>query len=358
MSDEKQEKIPTTKTEKFKAIATLGKALDKQFETTTFQRQGNRVNQVIPNIPSNLPSVDNDVLGCGGFPRGRIIEVYGPESAGKTALCLHLIGECQKAGGIAAFVDAEHSLSPTFANTLGVDMTELVISQPDCGEQALEIVEGLVDSKAVDIIVIDSVTALTPRAEINGEMGDSFMGLHARLMSQACRKLVAKAAVAGVMLVWINQIREKVGLVFGSPEVTTGGRALKFYASIRLEVRRLAASKNGTIKEGDAIIGHKVNIKAVKNKCSFPFRETVVDLLYTTGFDKDEDLINYAQKIGVLTGGAWLCIVGDSEKYRREDLPIPALRAAVTKYHADIQSKMGESNESEEPAEEDTDVKG
>ena len=333
------------KQERFKAIAALGKELDKQFDTTTFQRQGDRVNKIIPNIPSGLPSVDNEVLGCGGFPRGRIIEVYGPESAGKTALCLHLIGVCQKAGGIAAFVDAEHSLSPTFANALGVDMNELVISQPDCGEQALEIVEGLVDSKAVDIIVIDSVTALTPRAEINGEMGDSFMGLHARLMSQACRKLCAKAAVAGVMLVWINQIREKVGLVFGSPEVTTGGRALKFYASVRLEVRRIAASKNGTIKEGDRVIGHKLNIKAVKNKCAMPFRETVVDLYYMTGFAQDDDLVNYALKIGVLTGSAWLCIIGESEKYRREDLPLDKVRAAVVRYHSDIQKALEDSSE-------------
>ena len=330
------------KEQRFKAIEALGKTLDKQFETITFQRQGNRVNRIIPNIPTNLPSVDHEVLGCGGFPRGRIIEVFGPESAGKTALCLHLIGECQKAGGVAAFVEAEHSLSPSFANVLGVNMEELVISQPDCGEQALEIVEGLVDSKAVDLIVIDSVTALTPRAEIAGEMGDSFMGLHARLMSQACRKLVAKAAVAGVMLVWINQIREKVGLVFGSPEVTTGGRALKFYASVRLEVRRLPQSKNGTIKDGDTIVGHKLNVKAVKNKCAMPFRETVVDLLYSTGFDKTEDLINYALKIGVMTGSAWFVMPGynHDEKFRRENIPLDILRKRVDDYHSALQAKL------------------
>jgi len=335
-----QERKTMNKEQRFKAIEVLGKTLDKQFETTTFQRQGNRVNKPVPNIPTNLPSVDREVLGCGGFPRGRIIEVFGPESAGKTALCLHLIGECQKAGGIAAFVDAEHSLSPSFANVLGVNMEELVISQPDCGEQALEIVEGLVDSKAVDLVVIDSVTALTPRAEINGEMGDSFMGLHARLMSQACRKLVAKAAVAGVMLVWINQIREKVGLVFGSPEVTTGGRALKFYASVRLEVRRVAASKNGTIKDGDRVIGHKVNIKAVKCKVAMPFRETVVDLLYETGFDKNEDLIQYALKIGVLTGSAWFQMPGNDEKWRRENIPLDILRKKVDDYHSALQAKL------------------
>jgi len=221
-------------------------------------------------------------------------------------------------------------------------MEELVISQPDCGEQALEIVEGLVDSKAVDLVVIDSVTALTPRAEINGEMGDSFMGLHARLMSQACRKLVAKAAVAGVMLVWINQIREKVGLVFGSPEVTTGGRALKFYASVRLEVRRVAASKNGTIKDGDRVIGHKVNIKAVKCKVAMPFRETVVDLLYETGFDKTGNLIDYALKIGVLTGNAWFVIPGHNhdEKFRRDQIPLDILRKKVDDYHSAIQAKL------------------
>ena len=350
------------KQEKLKAVKALGKKLDKQFETTTFQCQGNQVNRPIPCIPTNLPSLDRGVIGCGGFPRGRIIEVYGPESAGKTALCLHVIGQCQKAGGVCAFIDAEHSLSPTFANTLGVDMNELIISQPDFGEQALEIVEGLIDSKGVDLIVIDSVTALVPKAELEGEMGDSHMGLHARLMSQACRKLCAKAAVAGVCIVFINQIREKVGLVFGSPEVTTGGRALKFYASLRLEVRRVAGSKGGVLKDGDTIYGHKANIKAVKNKVAMPFKESIVELHYANGFQADEDLFEHALKIGVLTGTAKFVIKGvDGEKHSREDILHPdnvqILRNAVNEYYADLTATSVEESD-EETDEDGTDAKG
>jgi recombination protein RecA len=341
----------------FKAVEALGKAMDKANEgSRTFQRQGNLVNQPVPSIPSNLISLDKEVLGCGGFPRGRIIEVYGPESAGKTAICLHLVGECQKVGGVAALVDAEHALSPTFADTLGVDMRELIISQPNCGEEALEIVEGLVDA-GVDLIIVDSVAALTPRAEIEGEMGDSHMGLMARLLSQAMRKLCAKISKANTVVIFVNQVREKIGLVFGDPSVTTGGRALKFYSSIRLEVRRVAGSKGGVLKDGETIIGHRMNVKATKNKMSFPFKESIVDLHYATGFQQNEDLINYSLKIGILTGSAWLCIIGDGEKYRREDLPIDKLRAAVVKYHADIQSKLEESDE-EDDEESSTDAKG
>jgi recombination protein RecA len=333
-----------TKQEKLKNVEALGKAMDKANEgAVTFQRQGNRVNKPIPHIPTNLPSVDNDVFGCGGFPRGRIIEVYGPEAAGKTAICLHTVGECQRAGGVAALVDAEHALSPTFANTLGVNMDELIISQPDCGEQGLEIVEGLVDA-GVDLIIVDSVTALVPRAEIDGDMGDSHMGLQARLMSQAMRKLCGKVSKSGCTVIFINQIREKVGLVFGSPEVTTGGRALKFYSSLRVEVRRVAGSKGGVLKEGEEIVGHKMNVKAVKNKVGMPFRETVVELYYASGFNVNEDLINYAIKTKVLTGSAWLCIKGSEEKYRRDDLPLNLLQLAVNKYQ-DIQITLEEPSE-------------
>jgi len=283
----------------------------------TFQRQGNRVNQPVPSIPSSLISLDREVLGCGGFPRGRIIEVYGPESAGKTALCLHVAGECQKAGGVVALVDAEHALSPSFAATLGVDMNELIISQPSCGEEALEIVEGLVDA-GVDLIIVDSVAALTPRAEIDGDMGDSHMGLMARLLSQAMRKLCGKISKAGTVVVFVNQVRDKIGIVFGNPETTTGGRALKFYASIRLEVRRVAGSKGGVLKDGDTIVGHRMNVAAKKNKVAMPFRESIVDLLYLSGFDKVDSAIRYAEKLGLITGSAWLVFKG--EKYRREDL--------------------------------------
>jgi|ERR1035437_3361544 recombination protein RecA len=305
--------------QKFTLIEMVGETLDKQFATTTFQRQGNLVHKPVPHIPTNLPSLDLEVFGCGGAPRGRIIEIFGPEAAGKTAVSLHLIGECQKAGGVAAFVDAEHGLSPTFANTLGVNMDELVISQPDYGEQALEIVDALVEKKAVDIVVVDSVAALVPKAELDGEMGDSHMGLQARLMSQALRKLTASASKNDVSIIFINQIREKIGMVFGNPEVTTGGRALKFWASVRLEVRRLAASSGGTLKdEKGGVIGHKVHIKGVKNKVAMPFRETDIDLDYRHGFDRKEDTINLALKLGVLTGSAWLVL--GNEKFRRSDL--------------------------------------
>ena len=312
----------TPKEQKMTLVEAAGVLLDKQFGGTTFQRQGNLVNKPVPNIPTNLPSLDLEVFGCGGAPRGRIIEIFGQEAAGKTAVALHIIGECQKAGGVAALVDAEHGLSPTFANTLGVNMDELVISQPDYGEQALEITEELVAHRAVDIVVVDSVAALVPKAELEGEMGDSHMGLQARLMSQALRKLTGLADTNNVTIFFINQIREKIGMVFGNPEVTTGGRALKFWASVRLEIRRLAASAGGTLKDEKGVVtGHKVHIKAVKNKVAMPFRETDIDLDYRLGFDKAEDTINLALKLGVLTGQAWL-VLNDKmgSRFRRADL--------------------------------------
>ena len=364
---EKKVKIPTTKTEKFKAVSAVGKVFDKKLGTKTFQRQGNKVNRPIPCIPTNMPSVDRVVLGCGGVPRGRIVEVYGPESAGKTAWCLHVIGQCQKAGGVAAFVDAEHALSPTFANVLGVNMDELIISQPDCGEDALDIVEALVESRGVDLIVVDSVTALVPRAELDGDMGDSHMGLQARLMSQAMRKLCAICAVNGITVIFINQIREKVGLVFGSPEVTTGGRALKFYASVRLEVRRIAGSKGGTLlDETKLVYGHRVNIKAVKNKVAAPFRESIIDLHYADGFQSNEDLFEHAKKIGVLTGTAKFVIKGGNGEKLPIDIllaepAITELRAAVDLYYQElcIQPAMFEEESDEETDEASTaDTKG
>ena len=327
------------KQEKFKAVEALGKEMDKaNGGTVTFQRQGNQVNRPVPSIPTNLISIDANVLGCGGLPKGRIIEVYGPESAGKTAICLHIAGECQKAGGVVALVDAEHALSPSFANTLGVDMSELIISQPNCGEEALDIVEGLVDSN-VDLIIVDSVAALVPRAEIDGDMGDSHMGLAARLMSQCMRKLCGKISKAVTVVIFVNQVREKIGMVFGNPETTTGGRALKFYASIRLEVRRVAASKDGTIKEGENIIGHRINIKAQKNKVAMPYRETIVDLLYSQGFDKAEDVIKHALKLGILTGSAWYVMVGDDKKYRREDIPLQKVMDKIKEFYGKKQEE-------------------
>jgi recombination protein RecA len=305
------------KEEKLNAIKTLSKTLDKQYDGEILQYKGEKVGKAIPCIPSNILTLDNDVIGCGGLPRGRVIEIYGQESSGKTALSLHIAGECQKAGGVVAFIDAEHSLDPSFANTLGVDMDELVTAQPDFGEQAMDIVIQLVESNAVDMIIVDSVTALVPRAELEGDMGDSHMGLHARLLSQSMRKLVGISNKHSVAIVFINQIREKVGLVFGNPEVTTGGRALKFFSSLRLEVRRVAG-KDGFIKDGDVIIGHRVKIKGAKNKVGTPFKEGEVSLLYGAGFDKIEDAIDHAVKKGIITGSAWLVFKG--EKYRREDL--------------------------------------
>jgi recombination protein RecA len=294
------------------------KSLEKQYEgTKVLQKWGEKVGQKLPSIPTNLPTLDHYVLGCGGIPKGRIIEIYGAESSGKTTLALHVIGQCQKAGQIAAFIDAEHTLDPTYASKIGVNMDELLVSQPDYGEQALEIAEALIDSDAVDLIVIDSVSALVPKAELDGEMGDSHMGLQARLMSQAMRKLAGKCSKKNVAVIFINQIREKVGLVFGNPEVTTGGRALKFAASTRLEVRKVAG-QDGFLKDDKTIIGHRMKVKAVKNKAGCPFRDTEIHLYYATGFDTKENLFDYAVQVGVVKNGAWCELNG--EKLRKYDL--------------------------------------
>ncbi len=251
-------------------------------------------------IPTGAPSLDI-ALGIGGVPRGRIIEIYGPESSGKTTLSLHIIANAQKAGGTAAFVDAEHALDPSYAKKIGVKIDDLLISQPDAGEQALEIVETLVRSNAVDVIVIDSVAALTPRAEIEGEMGDSHMGLQARLMSQALRKLTAIVAKTNVTVIFINQIRMKIGIMFGNPETTTGGNALKFYSSVRIEVRRAAQ-----IKQGDNIIGNRVKVKVVKNKVAPPFQVTEFDIMYNEGISWEGDLIDLGTKYEVVKkSGSW-----------------------------------------------------
>lgn len=254
----------------------------------------------IPVIPSGSLALDI-ALGVGGFPRGRIIEIYGPEASGKTTVALHALAEAQKEGGIAAFIDAEHALDPNYARTLGVDMDNLLVAQPDTGEQALEIAEALVRSGAIDVIVVDSVAALVPRAEIEGEMGDSHVGLQARLMSQALRKLTGAVAKSQTALIFINQIREKVGVMFGSPEVTTGGRALKFYSTVRIDVRRIE-----TLRQGQEMVGIRVRAKVVKNKVAPPFRQAEFDLMYGKGISREGDLLDIGHSLELVQrAGAW-----------------------------------------------------
>jgi len=296
-SKKKEPEVALSKEDKFKVLAELNKSLNKQFDVkVSLVRMGEKVGVRVPSISTNLPSLDEGAIQSGGIPRGRIVEIFGPESAGKTTLALHIIAcEQRSTDNLCAIVDAEHALDPTYAATLGVNVDELVVGQPDSGEQALTLVEDLIDSGTVSLIVIDSVAALVPQAELDGEMGDSNMGLQARLLSQAMRKLRGKAALKSVTLVFLNQIREKIGVFFGSPEVTTGGRALKFFASLRLDVRRKEA-----IGPKEQPIGHVLKIKCVKNKMGSPMRETLVNLLYGSGFDTFADTISYAVSLKVI----------------------------------------------------------
>jgi len=297
-----------------RAIDTALSQMDKQFGKGSVLRLGSRTTLPVSVISSGSISVDN-ALGVGGFPRGRVVEIFGPESSGKTTLALHVIAETRKMGGTAMFIDAEHALDPTYARKLGVDVDDLLISQPDHGEQALEIASALVNSGGVDICVVDSVAALVPKAELEGEMGDSHMGLHARLMSQALRKLTGAVSRTNCLLIFINQVREKIGVVFGNPETTTGGRALKFYATVRVEVRRGAA-----IKEGDAILGNRTKIKVVKNKVAAPFREAEVDILYGAGICRETDLLDLSVDRGIAEkSGSWYSFQGERIGQGREN---------------------------------------
>jgi recombination protein RecA len=298
-----------------KAIELALSGLEKQFGKGSIMRLGSK--DVVPISVISTGSISFDAaLGVGGVPRGRVIEIFGPESSGKTTITLQIIAEAQKSGGLAAFVDAEHALDPAYAAKLGVDIDNLLVSQPDYGEQALEIVEALVRSNAIDVLVVDSVAALVPKAELDGEMGDSHMGLQARLMSQALRKLTGTVSKSRTCLIFINQIREKIGVMFGNPETTTGGKALKFYSSVRIDIRRI-----GAVKDGDSVVGSRTKVKIVKNKVAAPFRDAEFDILYGEGISREGDVLDLAVLHNIVDkSGAWYSYQGERIGQGRENV--------------------------------------
>src|SRR4051794_29796203 len=324
--------------ERSRAIEAALLNIEKKFGKGSIMRLGEREISDIPAISTTSLSLDA-AIGVGGVPRGRIIEIYGPESSGKTTLALHIVSEAQKAGGVAAYIDAEHAMDADYAGKLGVQIDDLLISQPDSGEQALEIAEALVRSNGVDVIVIDSVAALVPRAELDGEMGDSLPGLQARLMSQALRKLTAIVSQSNTCFIFINQIREKIGVMFGNPETTTGGRALKFYASLRLDIRRI-----GAIKDGDRVVGNRTKVKVAKNKVAPPFRECEFDIMYGEGISREGDLLDLAAvHRAVEKSGAWFSYKSERLGQGRENAKT-ALREnpeILRKIERDVKVKLG-----------------
>jgi len=325
--------------ERGKAIELAVSQIEKQFGKGSIMRLGSK-EAIVPISVISTGAISFDAaLGVGGFPRGRVVEVFGPESSGKTTITLQVIAEAQKTGGMAAFVDAEHALDPGYAKKLGVDVDNLLVSQPDYGEQALEITEALVRSNAIDVLVVDSVAALVPKAELDGEMGDSHMGLQARLMSQALRKLTGTVSKSRTCLIFINQIREKIGVMFGNPETTTGGRALKFYSSVRVDIRRIAA-----IKDGDVVTGSRTRVKVVKNKVAAPFREAEFDILYGEGISREGDLIDIAVNNNILEkSGSWFSYKGERIGQGRENARqfLKDNKDTMAKLDAEVRKALG-----------------
>ncbi len=333
-----------------KAIESALSQLEKQFGKGSVMRLGSK-EAIVPIAVIGTGSISFDAaLGVGGVPRGRVIEIFGPESSGKTTITLQIIAEAQRMGGLAAFVDAEHALDPLYAKKLGVDIDNLLISQPDYGEQALEITEALVKSGAIDILVVDSVAALVPKAELDGEMGDSHVGLQARLMSQAMRKLTGAVAKSRTSLIFINQIREKIGVMFGNPETTTGGRALKFYSSVRIDIRRI-----GAVKDGDVVVGSRTKVKIVKNKVAAPFRDAEFDILYGEGISREGDTLDLAVLHNIVEkSGAWYSYSGERIGQGRENVRnyLKENKETFARIDAELRQKLGlkASEEAEVPA--------
>jgi len=324
--------------DKGKAIESALQQIEKKFGKGAIMRLGERPHEEIGAISTNCLSLDA-AIGVGGFPRGRIVEVYGPESSGKTTLALQVVASAQRTGGVCAYIDAEHAMDPEYAQKLGVNIDDMLIAQPDSGEQALEIAETLIRSNSVDVIVIDSVAALVPRAELDGEMGDSLPGLQARLMSQALRKITAIVSNSRVCFIFINQLREKIGVFFGSPETTTGGKALKFYASLRLDIRRI-----GAIKDGERVVGNRTRVKVVKNKCAPPFRECEFDIMYGEGISRAGDLIDLAVNHNVVEkSGAWFSYSGERLGQGRENVKnlLKEDEALLTRIENDVKERLG-----------------